>query len=451
MLIVPRVHTANRWKFDRKPLFNCTKHRDLQSCEADAEQTGCKASRKQLLCFAKKERALNKNVGGWLAASALCAGFLLLVTSAHGQEREVSFAGVAYSGQEATIAQRFPYALRYEESLKVAGDSINARALRATEQNPPQKLKLSTNPIAELKGRDQALVTSLVLNSETVSVENFGDVRKLFVLIRGQVLFFDFKSMTVVRSYPVSFAYIDNLNRQPSDQDILARVKLVFEGANDKPGLYGRFANTLAQAVVPQQTPRFLQVTKVSLGPEMLTGMPDYLKSTQVAYETWAADLVGEAISTRVGVPIIPYSKGYAIGKVLSMKVSDGTVYNLTLPSPDYEIHVDFKGLKKVKYSQNNVGTSYVYGAFADIRIEEPLSGTVYLSTALKNAEVKVVPASQTQIDDFPAFYDSVNGMFVKLAEAVAGKGNTWVKAAAGAADIEAQINKTKELMNLCK
>eukprot|EP01034_Spumella_vulgaris_P042800 gene42800-53104_t len=127
VLIVPRVHTANRWKFDSKPLFNCTRNRDLPSCEADAEQAGCKASRKQLLCFAIKERALNKNVGGWLAASALCASFLLSVTSAHGQEREVSFAGVAYSGQEATIAQRFPYALRYEESLRVAGDSINAR------------------------------------------------------------------------------------------------------------------------------------------------------------------------------------------------------------------------------------------------------------------------------------------------------------------------------------
>ena len=41
--------------------------------------------------------------------------------------------------------------------------------------------------------------------------------------------------------------------------------------------------------------------------------------------------------------------------------------------------------------------------------------------------------------------------MFVKLAESIAGKGNGWVKSAAVAPDILAQINKTMELMQQCK
>lgn len=379
------------------------------------------------------------------------ATFHVLIGVAWAQEREVTFAGIAYSGDAASLDQRFLYSRKYEAALKVDGDSSYKRALAATQLTPPQRLKLTTGQIEELKGRDQALVVSLVLNSETISIESFGDTRKLFVLLRGQVLFFDFKSMAVVRSYPVSFAYIDNLNRQPTEQDIMLRVRQVFEGANDKPGLYGRFANVVAHAQVPTQTPRFLQVSKVTVSQETLVNLPDYLKGSPMVYETWAADLVSEALSTRVGVPIIPYSKGYAIGNVMSLRVSDGEVYNLTLPKPDYEINVELKGLKKVRYSQSGAGASFVYGAFADIKIEEPLSATVYMNTAIRNAEVKVVPASQTHVDDFPAFYDSVNGMFVKLAEAVAGKGNTWVKAAASAPDIETQITKTKELMNLCK
>ncbi|MGC7402385.1 hypothetical protein ACPWR0_00930 [Pandoraea pneumonica] len=318
-------------------------------------------------------------------------------------------------------------------------------------QHPAQNFKLTTEPIEQLKGRDQAIVVSLVLNSETVSVERFGAVRKLFVMLRGQALFFDFKSMTVLRSYPVSFGYVDNLDHEPTQAEILDRVRLVYDGANGKPGLYGRFASAIGDAKLPDQAPRYLQVVHVDVTPEAAAMLPDYLKTTSTSVQTWAADMVSEAISTRVGVPVIPYSKGHAIGNVMSMQVMDGTVYNLTLPKPDYEIDVTLKNFKKIKYSENAVGTAYIYGSYADISIREPLTGATYLNTSLKNGEVKPVPASQTWVDDFPAYYDSINGLFVKLAETIAGKDDAWVKSAASASDITSQIDKTTGLMKLCK
>ncbi|MFX5602638.1 hypothetical protein ABTD90_19000, partial [Acinetobacter baumannii] len=92
--------------------------------------------------------------------------------------------------------------------------------------------------------------------------------------------------------------------------------------------------------------------------------LPDVLKSAPGALENWAADLAGEAISTRAGVPILPFSKGYAIGNVMSFRVSDGAVWDLKLPKPDYEISVDLTGFKKVRFSEVEGGaTTYVYGA----------------------------------------------------------------------------------------
>ena len=384
----------------------------------------------------------------WLVAIVFV---LFQPLAAQAQETQVSLAGVAYSGDAATIAQRFPYTTKYEQALKAAGGSPLKHILAALAQASAQHLKLSVQPLDELKGRDQALVVSLVLNSETVSVEHFADVRKLFVLVRGTAMFFDFKTMTVVRAYPLSFAFIDNLRRDPTEAEVLESVRKVYEGAGGKPGMYGRFASALATAKVPAQAPRFLQVTQVKLPPAMVETLPAYLKSQPSVYETWAADIVSEAISTRLDVPVVPYAKGHAVGNVMSMKVSDGDVYSLTLPKPDYAISVDFQGLRKVKYSESGAGASFVYGSFATVRIEEPFSQTVYMNTALKNAEVKVVPATQTWVDDFPAYYDSVNGMFHKLADAVAGKDTKWVKAAAAAPDIDAQLTKTRELMNLCK
>lgn len=379
---------------------------------------------------------------------------LLFISAAHvaiAEPSDVTFAGVAFSGDAATLDQRFSYSRRYEKGLEASGDSSYKKTLAAVARVTPHNIRLVTTPIDSLKGQDQALVASLLINSETVSVERFGDIRKLFVLLRGEVLFFDFKSMTVVRAYPISFAYIDNATHDPSQDEILDAVKKVYEGWSGKPGIFERFANRLVDATIPSQSTRYLQITSSEVAPDVVALLPDYLKSAPSVYQTWFADLVGEAISTRVGLPIIPFTKGYAVGKVMSMQFMDGSVYNLTLPKPDYEIGVTFKGSKKVKYSESGAGAAYIYGTYAAVQLEEPLTGTSYLNASFKNGEVKLVPASQTYVDDFPAYYDSINGLFHKLADALAGNENAWVKAASGSPDIEHQIAKTKELMNLCK
>ncbi len=363
---------------------------------------------------------------------------------------EVALAGFAYSGDASTIETRFPHSRRYEAALKATGDSPYKHITQALGATPAQNLSV-VGQIAELKGQDQALAVALVVNSETASVEQFGATRKLLVLIKGQALFFDFKSMAIVRAYPVSFASIDNYRNSPSPAEILVQVRQVYEGTAEKPGLFARFATALATASLPSASTRYLQVSRATVAPEADALIPQALKTAPGGVETWLADIVAEAVSTRTGVPIIPFAKGYAVGNVMSMRVSDGEVFNLRLPKPDYEISVELSGFKKVKYGEAAAGASFIYGAYAALKAEEPLTGRAYLNTSLKNGEVKKVPVTQDVVDDFPAYYDALNLMFVKLAEALDGKGNTWVKAAAAAADIERQIAATRELIKLCK
>ncbi len=379
----------------------------------------------------------------WLVASQ---------SAAAQQSPEVAFAGFAYSGSASTIAARFPHSLRYEKALQESGVSIGESLLRSLEASPPSHLRIIPQ-IEELKGRDQALAVALVISAETISAEQFASVHKLMVLIRAQAMFFDFKSMNVVRAYPISFAYIDLLDHAPTEEEVQARVKLVYQGTGDKAGVLARFVQSVTKAQMPGGVPRFLQVTSVQLKPEALEVLPDYIKSESGAAETWVADIVSEAISTRAGVPIVPYAKGYAIGNVMSMRVSDGTVFELKLPKPDYEIKVDLSGFRKLKYSEVQGGAStFVYGAYAQMHIEEPVSGKAFLSTALKNGETRVIPASQRYVDDFPHYYDAVNGLFVKLAQVMDGKGDEkWLRSAASAKEIDQQIASTRELINQCK
>lgn len=360
-------------------------------------------------------------------------------------------AGLAYAGSESTISARFPYSKQYAAALAADGvPLVYQRLLEALQTKPPEHLRIVPK-LQELKGRDQALAVAMVIGAETVVTEQFGSLFKLLVLIRGQAMFFDFKSMTVLRTYPLSFAYVDLLNHAPTQEEIQARVKLVYEGANGKPGLLARFASAVAQAAIPAQAPRFVQVTTAQVSPEALEALPSYIKSEPGAAQTWLADIVGEAFSTRMGIPIVPYAKGYAVGNVLSMSVMDGQVWSLKLPTPDFEIGVELTGLKKIKFSEVAGGAaSFVYGAYAQLRVEDALKKG--LNTALKNGETRVIPASQNYVDDFPHFYDAINGLFTKLALAVDGRGDEkWTKSAVAAKDAERQLSQARELMKQCK
>jgi hypothetical protein len=389
--------------------------------------------------------SMSRSVGAiFLACSAVAAPI------AGAQQRSVAFAGFAYAGEFATREARFVNSTRYEADLRSAGATAYQRISGLITANPPRQLHLVAN-IDALKGADQVIVTALVVTNETTSVEQFGAFVKVLALVRAQALFFDFKSQTVLRAYPLSFAYIDTLDHVPDADEVYERYRKVFEGAGDKPGLFARYAATLASAQLPVQVPRFIQVTQVTISPEVLARIPDSFKASSTSAQSWLADLISEAISSRTGVPVLPFAPSYSVNNVMAVAVSDGDVYNLTLPHPDYAFVAALTRLKKVKYGESPAGASFIYGAYGTVTLTQPMSGREYLNTGLKNGEVKLVPAMQTYVDDFPAYFDAVNAMFAKLADAMDGKGDAWIKSAATAPDIERQIAQAKELILSCK
>lgn len=359
---------------------------------------------------------------------------------------EVAFAGFAYSGDHESIGSRFPYSKRFEVALGTSG--VNGLLQNALTKTQPQAFTIVPR-LDELIGKDQAIAVSLVMTNEVVSVEKLGNVYKLFVQLRGQALFFDFKTKTVLRAYPFSFAYLDAAQAEPTDMQKDAAISQVYLGANGKSGIIDRFTNTLISASIPTSVPRFVQVTSAVIDAEARSQFP--ASYGHGVAETWVADTFGEAIANTMGIPILPFSKGYAIGNVMSMTVSDGSVFNLKLPQPDYEFVVNLSQLKKVTYNETAAGKSLIYGAFASVKLIEPLSGHVYLDGQYKNGEIKVVSAIQENTEDFPAFQDSIRGLFTKLAGVIAGDNNPWLKSATSGKDTNKQIASTRELLKTCK
>ncbi|MGI4814592.1 MAG: hypothetical protein ACRYGG_14840 [Janthinobacterium lividum] len=317
------------------------------------------------------------------------------------------------------------------------------------EKSPPQHFNIEPAAIADLSANDQAIVTALIMTNETVSVEEIGGIYKLLVNLRAQALFFDYKSMTIMRAYPISVAMLDVLDHPPTEAETSARVRLLLIGGPDA-GLLSRYVQRLDEASLPSAATRFVQVSKVTVAEAARALLPQKLAAPGAA-ETWVADTFGEALSSQAGIPVLPYAKGYAIGHVMETQFSDGSIFNLKIPEADYAISVDVTGLKRVLFGESAAGSSFIYASYAQVKMEEPLSGTVFFDSPLKNGETKAVPAMQQSVDDAPAYLDSLRGLFTRTATVFGGTNLPWLKAAAGGADIDKQLSATRTVIQQCK
>ncbi len=399
-----------------------------------------------------------RNISGlipWLHRAPVFGALVLILPMALGfahsavsNAASVTYAGFAYAGDAENIASRFKYSKRYEARLKSQGTTVDAK-LRQSVQGGRFPFDLNITGNTEIKG-DETLVTTLTVTGETVSDEIFGPVHKLLVQIRGQAMIFDFQSKTLLRAYPLSFTYLDALDHSPSDAEIDDRVANAYEGAQGKEGLFGRYAEALSRATFPRNDGLFLQITNVTIDPEAKPAIPDSLSHYRGAAETWLADQLDQSLNANAGVPVIPYAAGYAVGNVMQLQLANAD-FNIKFPEPNVEISVALTGVKRVQYAQNNVGTSYVYGAYATVKIATQGNANPYLHAQFKNGEAKKVPVTDQYVDDLPAYHDAIRGLFDKLADELDGKDTPWLKSATTTADVKNQLEASRGLLQKCK
>jgi hypothetical protein len=378
---------------------------------------------------------------------------LLFCYSAMASAASVSVAGFAFAGDFKSAAERFPYTYKIFKRQQAQGAKAGFSFLVNERMQPIRNKEFEFHPadkLVNLKNSDQALMTVLMLTGETVSTEYFGSYYKTFVNLRGDALIFDYKSQTIVRSYPVSVVLFDATPEQPSEERITGFVDDLIR-REDARGLVTQFARRLEAATLPKDGTKTVQVRKSVVAPEALALMPEPLRKNPAAVEAMLSDSFASILSAKVGISMLPSAIGHAVGGVMSMRLENGDDFKLKLGEGDYLFELKLTNMVKKKFSENNIGTSYVYGAYANVHFFEPALNTDYLNSDFKNGETAVVPIDQIGTDDFSAYQDAIRGLFLKLADNLLQPSGKWLTSVASAKNIEAQVEASREILRKTK
>lgn len=382
---------------------------------------------------------------------------------------EITQAGFAFSGDVASAAQRFPYTWKIYERSK-ANHEIPTISYEINNRSKNlNNTELEFTPLGKLvnlKDSDRALMSVLALTGETVFTEDYGSYKKIFINLRGNAIIFDYKSQTIVSSWPISIVYHDaSETANPTQDQILSTVDNLIR-REDNYGLITQYLRRLQEARLPKEGKRTVQVSSVSVAEEALRKLPPaYQINNGAAAKAMVQEGFGAILSARLKMPMIPSSVGHT-GGVMMLKLENGDDWKLTVPEGDYLFDISLDKLVKKEFERNNVSITNIYGAYMTIRFH---SMSDYLNSKFRNGEVNVMPASQANDNDFPYYENAITMLVKKLASAIDNDvvlkikdpndpskstkfdPNDWLKTAAKESNIKSQLDKTSEIIRKCK
>lgn len=397
----------------------------------------------------------------WLPVIAML-GWLVAVGSAsasdddavfQGPEEKTRFyyAGFSFVGNHADNLRQYPFSTALAEEVGEDGLPILEQALvRRIRQFQRPDLTLVLGELGDYRA-DSALSLAFAVDWENVAVEKIGDIYKVVIDLHAQLLLFDYSSMKIVGSYPVAIQIRDAVDKEPEDVRLKSMIRALFLGNEYGANIFDEFIGKLSKIPVAETSDRYIRVTDVVLEDKAVSAMPSQTYEDQEMFRTLTAQSFGKFLSENQGVALLPYTKGEAIGSKMALRFQNGDVFNLEIPSPDYAIHLTVRGFKKVLAGKNHAKASWIYGSFVRIRVEQPDFGNVYLDIPFKHVVIKDVPHSQTQVDDWSAFQESLFSFFDQFTSQISSPSGSWLKKATSEKSAKAQLAAFCQVIERCQ
>ena len=390
-------------------------------------------------------------LGKGLSVVTLAIGLFLTSTLALASPgNTVYFAGVAYTSNASNVAQAFPHVSKV---LSNGGNVALNQSVRQAIQGQSLPETISFDSLGSIKDAANSTALALGLDGESTSVEHIGDVYKLNVEVSAEALFFDFKEKQVLGGFPFIIDYISVSPTPPSDADIQKAFIGVLTGADGMHSLAGEFVKTLGQARVPLASSKHLRVTSSTLDAKALAYLHQYAPDVDASLlPQEIAQSFGTYLAANQHISVLPYSSNQALGSSMAARFVEGEAYDLKIPEADYDIRINVAGFKKINQSNSGAATLFIYGSFVDLTVLEPLSNHVYFAQRIKNGETKTVPASQTNVDDWPPTFDSLKALFSKFTASLSDPHNPWLKSGLPAdPQARSQFQSLGELIQSCR
>ena len=365
------------------------------------------------------------------------------------------FCGQSFADPQKIYFSGFAFIGAHDDNVTSFEHSREIFDLKDPEKGMP---KVNTALIERLKGKSfedfslvmdslgdirsgNGLAMAFALDWEGVNIEQIDDLFKIVISIHGQILIFDFIDKKIAASYPFGVRINDVTNQLPEKAYICDVFKKIYFGDIGGVNLLEEFIKNLERVKLNESMNRFVKVTEVVIEDRALEFVPAETKAKPSALQSFVAQQFSTFLSSNLNIPVLPSSVGEAIGNTMACRFSNGQIFNLAIPPEDISLKIVLRGFKKVQLDQNTTGSSWAYGTFIQFGAVNAFHETI-VNERFKNAAVKIIPASQKTVNDWPVFQESMLSLFDQLTNQIALRESSWIEKKAENKSAENQLKQ---------
>lgn len=358
---------------------------------------------------------------------------------------DLYYAGFALSGNASDSLRLFPLTTKLLSEKTPEGIPLLEDRLRGLVREANRTENLVFELIEQRQGRN-AVAVAFLIDWENIAYEKIDTSTKIVADLHGQILVFDFDTKKALAAFPVAMQIIDVVDGQQTDLHAYNLIRRLFFGSPEG-GLLDAFSTRYSTLDIRRSYGNYVGVVDVTLEENALDFLMLNNESVE-QYSTKIADQFGKRLSTNLGIPYVPYTKGQAIGGKMVARFSSGAEYQFELPKPDYQIHLTLRGFKKALLDSNSILSAWAYGSYMKVKMTNFDQSHTYLEIPVKYGAVKKVPRTTDQIDDWTIYQESVFSLIDQTTQQLDKPSRKWLDEWSTGKDAFRQINSLKQIID---
>jgi hypothetical protein len=297
-----------------------------------------------------------------------------------------------------------------------------------------------------------ALSVSLGFNLETVTSAPVGVYGyKTVINIYSEIFFFDFDEKKIINSIPINLQHIYISDNKPTSKEVRDLFSGLLYGTNPSvsQSFFSIAADKLAQAKVCRTYGARYKVEDVELRPKAQAHVQSWGIDEQ-AFKTIAAQMFTRALVDELGLAVVPYTKGQAIGNKMAARFANGDAFMFDLPKAEYEFKISF-GNFLTKSDRSHPGLDYeAYFDFMKISFSNPDFERTYLDHGFRGSSTAKLIKGQPSVP-FVAYIETMIAFFNGFAKNLRQNNSEWVLTVVGPKRLERAMDQLNAVCEIIK
>ncbi len=351
---------------------------------------------------------------------------LSLISSIASAEDKLLFSGFAFSGNFENRKELYPYSSQIELLKSENGQALLNKVFYDKIKNRPNEDARLTTELGRI-GQGNQITVAFALTYETVEYMELDGHLLLFLGINANVLAFDRATKQLIAAYPLRIRYHDSVNHRLNNEEIVALFKRLYLTNDLGINPFDEWLNRFAQISFKGRYTKYLQVKNIAIEPEALTFISANKQSSK-ALKNLIANELESSIATTNNIPIIPWSPGEVVGRVMALRFCDGNTFMLNLPTPDFEVDFGLRAFRGAEV-EGSYSKQKVYRVLGTIKILQSDVRKYHLNENIYNTQiVTLARAYDAKVEDWEQYKKTLNELLYETSKQFSSVNSDWIK-----------------------